>query len=62
MSWFEVVLEVKKERFMCTMEIRMQEHNFDIGNVLGVFEDRDRVVKMWRDLGITCFQVAEGDF
>lgn len=25
-------------------------------------DDRDRVVKMWRELGITCFQVAEGDF
>lgn len=27
-----------------------------------VFDDRDKVVKMWRDNGITCFQVAEGDF
>ena len=27
-----------------------------------VFEDRNRVVKMWRDLGITCCQVAPGDF
>lgn len=25
-------------------------------------DDRDRVVKAWRDLGIPCFQVAEGDF
>lgn len=27
-----------------------------------VFDDRDRIVKMWRDLGVTCFQVAEGSF
>ena len=27
-----------------------------------VFEDRDRVVRMWREEGITCFQVAEGNF
>ncbi len=27
-----------------------------------VFDDRDKVVKMWRNLGITCFQVAEGNF
>ena len=27
-----------------------------------VLEDRDQVVKMWRELGLTCFQVAEGDF
>lgn len=27
-----------------------------------VFDDRDKVVKMWRELGLTCLQVAEGDF
>jgi hypothetical protein len=27
-----------------------------------VFDDRNTVVKMWRELGLTCFQVAEGDF
>lgn len=27
-----------------------------------IFDDRDRVVQMWRSLGITCFQVAPGDF
>ncbi len=27
-----------------------------------VFDDRNRVVKMWRELGLTCLQVAEGDF
>ena len=27
-----------------------------------VLEDRSRVVRMWRDLGLTCLQVAEGDF
>lgn len=26
------------------------------------FDDRDRVVKMWRAMGIPCLQVAEGDF
>jgi hypothetical protein len=30
--------------------------------VLYVFDDRDKVVKMWRDLGLTCLQVAEGNF
>lgn len=28
----------------------------------GVFEDRDRVVKMWREEGVRCFQVAPGAF
>jgi hypothetical protein len=27
-----------------------------------VFDDRDSVVKMWRDAGVPCFQVAPGDF
>ena len=27
-----------------------------------IFDDRDRVVRMWRSLGIPCFQVAQGDF
>lgn len=27
-----------------------------------VFDDRDRVVKMWRAAGLRCFQVAPGDF
>lgn len=32
-------------------------------DVLLVIDDRDRVIKMWRErLGLTCFQVAEGKF
>lgn len=31
-------------------------------NVLGVFDDREQVVKMWRQMGLTVFQVAEGKF
>ena len=27
-----------------------------------VFDDRDKVVKMWRDEGVACFQVAPGEF
>ena len=27
-----------------------------------VFEDRNSMVKKWRELGITCLQVADGDF
>ena len=38
------------------------EHVRDKFNVQWVVDDRNRVVKMWRTLGLTCFQVAEGDF
>lgn len=30
--------------------------------VIGVFDDRMQVVRMWRSLGLTVFQVGEGDF
>lgn len=31
-------------------------------HVLYVLDDRNKVVKMWREIGLTCAQVAEGDF
>lgn len=31
-------------------------------NVLGVFDDRDKVVEFWRSVGLTCFQVQYGNF
>lgn len=31
-------------------------------NALFVLDDRDQVVDMWRSLGLTCFQVAPGNF
>ena len=36
----------------------------DIGkdNVLCTFDDRNKFVDMWRNNGITCFQVADGNF
>jgi hypothetical protein len=34
----------------------------DRGRLMAVFDDRDKVVKMWRDNGVACFQVAPGEF
>lgn len=34
----------------------------DRRRIVAVFDDRDRVVKMWRDAGVACFQVADGGF
>lgn len=39
-----------------------REHIAPSYNVRGVFDDRDRVVAMWRAIGLKCFQVQEGDF
>lgn len=38
------------------------KHVRDRFNVVGVFDDRDRVVRLWRALGLPTFQVADGDF
>lgn len=35
---------------------------YDRRRLVGIFEDRDRMVKLWRDNGICCFQVAPGNF
>ncbi|BEL11587.1 hypothetical protein Q0Z83_097780 [Actinoplanes sichuanensis] len=45
---------VKREIF--DLEVR------DRWLIVGVFDDRQQVVRMWRQLGLTVFQVAEGDF
>lgn len=45
---------VKRDIF--EREVRDRYH------VVGVFDDRMHVVRMWRQLGLTVFQVAEGDF
>src|SRR3954453_13638214 len=34
----------------------------DRWRIVGVFDDRQQVVRMWRALGLTVFQVAEGDY
>lgn len=31
-------------------------------SIVFVMDDRNRVVNLWRSLGLTCFQVAEGNF
>lgn len=39
-----------------------REHVLGKFNVHAVFDDRNKVVAMWRQLGLTCLQVAEGNF
>jgi len=40
----------------------MLDTHIDKERVLFVLEDRKQVVDMWRANGLTCFQVAEGNF
>ena len=46
--------EVLKEKWFNEM--------IDKETVFCVFDDRSKVVEMWRRIGLTCFQVANGDF
>ena len=34
----------------------------EFNRLTAVFDDRDKVVAMWRAAGVSCFQVAMGDF
>lgn len=34
----------------------------DRKRLIAIFDDRKRVVDMWRDNGVACFQVADGEF
>ncbi len=35
---------------------------FDRARIVAAFDDRDKVVEMWRAEGVPCFQVARGEF
>jgi hypothetical protein len=48
--------DVLKQRWLDAM---LEE---DRRRLIAVFEDRDRMVKMWRANGVPCFQVADGEF
>ena len=37
-------------------------YSLDRQQILCVFDDRQKVVNMWREMEIVCFQVAPGDF
>jgi predicted kinase len=39
-----------------------REHVAPYYCVRGTFDDRNQVVEMWRSIGLTCFQVCEGNF
>lgn len=43
-------------------EVKPQMLDFPASEVLFVLEDRNSMVKKWRDLGYTCLQVNDGDF
>ena len=40
----------------------MLDNHVDINDIFMVVDDRQKVVDMWRNLGLTVFQVADGNF
>ena len=53
-----------KMRFMPDeiLKKEMLDTFVDINDVFIIFEDRKKVVDMWRELGLTCFEVEEAIF
>lgn len=45
--------EIKKEMF---------EKHFNKKDIWFIVDDRDKVVNMWRELGLTCLQCQKGDY
>lgn len=48
---------VKKEIYETQIKPNLKNES-----VWGVFEDRKQCVDMWRSLGLTCYQVADGNY
>ena len=40
----------------------LEKAGIDLDTIAFVMEDRNSMVKKWRDMGLICLQVAEGDF
>lgn len=58
--WMRKSGDFRKD-FLIKKEI-FQDSIRDLYRIIFVLEDRYQVVKMWREQGLTCLQVAEGRF
>ena len=60
----KLVMRDYKRHFMPDNELKKQflDEHVDIDDVFMVVDDRQKVVDMWRSLGLTVFQVADGNF
>ena len=59
----KLMMRPKKLHFTRDSDLKqMWLDTIGVDNVAMVFDDRNQVVDMWRDNGLTVFQVADGDF
>ena len=60
------VLHMRPEEHLFMPDSELKEmwlnSKVDKDDIFMVFDDRNQVVKMWRDKGIVVFQVADGNF
>lgn len=62
---FDKLVMRPEENYTPDQELKwkmVQDHVGNPDRIQAVFDDRNKVVKMWREKGIKCFHVAEGDF
>lgn len=63
--WDEFLLMRKDGDFRHDTEAKpelLKEAGIDLKDIAFVLEDRNSMVQKWRELGLTCLQVADGDF
>ena len=62
-SYDHLVMRPQNHLYMPDNDLKqMWLDNIGVDNVAMVFDDRQQVVDMWRQNGLTTFQVAEGNF
>jgi len=62
--WFDnLIMRTQDFLYMRDSDLKhMWLNTIGKDRVAMVFDDRNQVVDMWRKSGLTCFQVADGDF
>ena len=62
--WFDnLIMRTQDFLYMKDSDLKnMWLNTIGKDRVAMVFDDRNQVVDMWRKSGLTCFQVADGDF
>ena len=64
--WHQLKMRPEDKHFWPDNKLKQHwldnDPHIDKDDVFAVFDDRNQVVDMWRQNGLTCFQVADGDF
>ena len=62
-NYDHLIMRPQKHLFMPDNDFKqMVLDDIGVDNIDMVFDDRQQVVDMWRKNGLTCFQVADGNF